>query len=196
MDCNYFKKESFNPLHLLIFSSNIEYYYMQIMKKTQLLLFTGLIAFSAGAQKISPSVLNSAGGSYTSGINIFEWSFGEMTLVNTFTTANLIVSQGVLQSNSATTSVKDPKQNNLAEVSIYPNPANDMIYIQSTAKDGYLLSYSLCDAVGKTIEGKDGTFTPGCDQNSISMKDLAAGIYFLHVCGKTHSGTYQIQKIN
>ncbi len=105
-------------------------------------------------KSIGPSVINSAGGTATISGNVYSWSVGEMVLVSTVSTPNLIITQGLLQPNSATTtSVITPKLQvtNL----VYPNPASDMVQLKTTSPKGGSLSYMLMDMNGKIIVKQD-----------------------------------------
>ena len=70
----------------------------------KLLTTTGLLLLGiwASAQTATPTVTNAGGGAYNnpnSYFRYFEWSIGELTLINTVTSADksLVVYQGVLQ---------------------------------------------------------------------------------------------------
>lgn len=57
-------------------------------------------------------------------------------------------------------------------ISIYPNPANDMLYLQT---DAQLISYALSDMQGRVVERGQ------INQNQISIADLESGIYLIHL---------------
>jgi gliding motility-associated-like protein len=64
------------------------------------LLFILFITFafkSSRAQTISPAVVNAAGNTYTDSGITYEWSVGEMTLVETMINANAGITNGLLQ---------------------------------------------------------------------------------------------------
>lgn len=64
------------------------------------LLLTGLLwlsTFFCSAQSLTPWAINSAGGASTASDNIYEWSIGEMALVNTMLTPQLSLTNGFLQ---------------------------------------------------------------------------------------------------
>lgn len=170
------------------------------MKKTKHLLWISMAALGATAQNISPSVLNSTGGSNSIGNNVYEWSFGEMTLVDTYTSPNLILTQGVLQNNSAVTIGIASLASSLLDLSVYPNPSQDFIHIKSSSKDESPLSYVLTDVSGKKIQGKEGCISSLNNEQTVSLQDLPSGVYFLQIAddkkGSNHSKTFQIQKIN
>lgn len=64
------------------------------------LLFGSLFLLTAvvsHAQTITPAVVNSTGGTKTQGTVIYEWSIGEMALVESMISSKLAVTNGVLQ---------------------------------------------------------------------------------------------------
>ena len=98
------------------------------MRHFQLLLaFNFLLVISYG-QSISSSVIASGGGSYEAGGINLSWTIGELA-VETFTTSNLILTQGFQQGYYEITSVNDPLVKSI-DLDIYPNPAIDFITIK------------------------------------------------------------------
>jgi hypothetical protein len=171
-------------------------------KKIYLLLI--IVAISGAqmeAQSTSPFTINSMGGSTTINNNIYDWSFAEMTMVNTFSTANLIVTQGVLQnqSDSIANSIKTPTAS-LQKILVYPNPAQDILYFESDYKTASKLNYILVDVAGKTIMSKDVNVSTGSNKQSIDLSTLPKGIYILEITGiqenKPFMQSYKVQKTN
>lgn len=98
------------------------------MRHFQLLLaFNFLLVISYG-QSISSSVIASGGGSYEAGGINLSWTIGELA-VETYTTSNLILTQGFQQGYYEITSVNDPLVKSI-DLDIYPNPAIDFITIK------------------------------------------------------------------
>ncbi|MPM24270.1 hypothetical protein SDC9_70751 [bioreactor metagenome] len=79
------------------------------------------------------------------------------------------------------TGIADNEQN--SSIGFYPNPANEIIYLNSAT--GADIQYSILSSTGQLIQSG---FTSG----SISVSDLASGIYFLQL--KTEEGI-QVGKI-
>ncbi|MEO6902656.1 MAG: T9SS type A sorting domain-containing protein [Bacteroidia bacterium] len=172
------------------------------MRKIFYLLFVVAIGGAQiQAQSTSPFTINSMGGSATINKNIYDWSFAEMTLVNTFSTANLIVTQGVLQNrgDSAANSVNNPTAA-LQKIFVYPNPAKDILYFESDYKTASKLNYMLIDVAGKTIINKDVFVTTGSNKQVIDLTALPKGIYVLRITAsqenKRFIQSYKVQKTN
>lgn len=162
-------------------------------------LFSLMTATLAHSQRISPSIINSTGGTASVGKYFVDWSLCEVTLTSTFSTPNLIVTQGVLQNNpdGNPTDIHNPvsfKKN----VKVFPNPSKDILYMQSEEKSESKFQYALLDINGKII------FTTGVSLSetiqAIDLSGLPSGIYILQIreSKKEQSLTqsYKVQKIN
>ncbi|XZF13670.1 T9SS type A sorting domain-containing protein [Chitinophagaceae bacterium MMS25-I14] len=152
------------------------------------------------AQSIGPSTLNSTGGSAVLGGNTYEWSVAEMTLVSTETGTGIIVTQGVLQPNLSSTGVHgiNPLASNLL---IFPNPAQNEVFLQPSFSAGDKLMYGLYDVTGKTIYRNEVVLTTGKDLQTIYLNTVAAGTYMLQVTlnrkdASVYNAGYKIQKLN
>jgi hypothetical protein len=77
---------------------------------------------------------------------------------------------------------------NQHEISIYPNPVKDLLYIQS---DVLILDMSVYDAIGNLVYSKSDMNT----NNSIQLNNLSSGVYFLYVSTIYKQGIYKVIKI-
>ena len=64
--------------------------------------------------------------------------------------------------------------NSVSGISIYPNPAKDIVTVISKIKNGHL---TICNLLGKTILSQMITDT----QNMVNVNGLASGIYFINI---------------
>lgn len=69
-------------------------------------------------------------------------------------------------------------------VSIYPNPASDVVMIKS---DG-IYDYSLVDLFGKVVYS--GTMLSG--SQSIDLRMLPSGSYFIHINNETRTEVHKL----
>ncbi len=171
------------------------------MKRLFFLSF--LLCFITGyirGQSISPSTLNGAGGSAVISGNVFEWSVAEMTLVNTATASNIVVTQGLLQPAPASTGIR--KGNILGKLfKVYPNPTSGVLYIQYNVSSKGKLKYTVQDIAGKYITGHEITVIPGQQQETINMAGLPNATYMLYINYQPDNGVaesilYKIDKLN
>ena len=171
------------------------------MKKVFILVPLALAApFIAGAQSIAPSTLNSAGNSAPIGSNVFDWSVGEMTMVSTFTTPGIIVTQGLLQPAHIATESVDNHSPFTKLLQVFPNPASSVVNIQYASPGQGTLSFRLLDLAGKVINNQTVNVTAGTTLQSVNVADLACATYILEVTadnGNTpkESTSYKIQKL-
>jgi hypothetical protein len=169
------------------------------MKKPLYLLFLFLTSFQVQAQNLSPTIINSTGGSGTINGIVYDYSFGEMTMIQTFSTPNLIVTQGLLQTKTDTSATGiNNHQLQALVITVFPNPAQQTVCFESDYQSPGKLQYELIDVAGKTIIGKELNSVTGKIKETINVSDLPAGVYLLKVT-MTHNKeiftqTLKIQK--
>lgn len=163
---------------------------------TALLLLAGA---NLKAQSVGPTTLNATGGTAVIGTSEFEWSIGEMTLVNTFTGTGIVVTQGILQPILSTEGVAEtrvaPK-----DLQVFPNPATDVVNVQYTSANSRALSCRLFDMTGKEISSKNIVSANGQAIGQVDVRSLAAGTYMLEVSilhdnAAPETVSYKIQKL-
>ncbi|RYD99678.1 MAG: T9SS type A sorting domain-containing protein [Sphingobacteriales bacterium] len=170
------------------------------MKALQIVLVTLLMTslnYICSAQSIGPATLNAAGGSTAVSGNTHEWSVGEMVLVNTVTTAGLVVTQGVLQPMLQVTGIHD-NEFALEGMSIYPNPASDQLNIKFNLPRNLQVSLKLSDISGRTQYFKKIKDHNGSALITLDFKAYAAGVYLLQVTTadktKIYTNTFKVVK--
>lgn len=171
------------------------------MKNKLHILFLLVISIGANAQRLSPTIINAAGGSATVNGITYEYSFGEMTMINTFSTPKLIVTQGVLQSKTDTVAIGIHESESSAPViAVFPNPTGQYISFESDYKTAGKLDYALVDAAGKLILNKRLIISAGKTKETIDVSNLPNGMYFLKITVsqgiETIVQTSKIQKAN
>jgi hypothetical protein len=129
-----------------------------------------LLNFNAFAQSITPSVINSTGGTATVGNLIVDWNVGE-SMISTQTNG-IIVTNGQLQPVDEIISVEE--LNTSWNISVYPNPTRDEFVI--TAPSSGIYEASLFDLAGKFISKQTLMST-----NRMDVRSLANGSYYLQV---------------
>ena len=122
------------------------------------------------AQSITPSVINSTGGTATVGNLVVDWNVGE-SMVSTQTNG-IIVTNGQLQPVDEIISVEE--LNTSWNISVYPNPMRDEFVI--TAPNAGVFEASLFDLTGKFISKQTLMST-----NRMDVRSLANGSYYLQV---------------
>ena len=150
-------------------------------------------------QSITPNILNASGGTATIATNVYDWSIGEMTMVSTFSSSSIIVTQGVLQPDT----LHPIKVNNLSNsnhFNVFPNPSNEFITIESNLTSEGNLYISLVDMTGKVIFNIVEAVKQNIISKRINVSEMPNGSYILKVRIETNSQiiestTFQIQKL-
>ncbi|MBL7765597.1 MAG: T9SS type A sorting domain-containing protein [Chitinophagaceae bacterium] len=178
------------------------------MKKNPTLIRTALFAaFSMMAgTAFSQSTLNVAGHSAKINGMTFDYSIGEMTVVSTAHSGNLIVTQGLLQPiGSGSGANADPgntTMNDLADqIKVYPNPTDNILFIETLETLNADFSYQLFDATGKVVLSRTEQQKAGANKFSLDLHALAQGSYYLMIRkpgkdGNAQTYSFKIQKMN
>lgn len=170
------------------------------MKKHAIILLAcgWLVHLEANAQSVGPSTLNAMGNHGNIGGNTYEWGVGTMPLVNTGGSSSIVVTQGVLQPFYPVGIGAVPIANGY--LSVYPNPAEDVVFVKPAFKHGGKLHLRLMDVTGKLILQQVAELPTGTEAQEIRLGQIAAGQYMLQVNYETE-GTpqyqvFKIQKLN
>ena len=150
------------------------------------------------AQSIGPSAIDAAGNSITTGGITYEYAIGQPGNNSTFTSASLVVTPGVLQPVINTTGIL-PDAGLSAQLQVYPDPLETMLFIQPAFKGGGTLQSGLYDASGKLVLRQDALLKTGGERQALDVTQLAAGNYLLQVkwlcAGATSTAAYKLQKL-
>jgi|JI10StandDraft_1071094.scaffolds.fasta_scaffold376966_2 hypothetical protein len=163
-----------------------------------------LASMHACAQSINPAIINSAGGTASIGGNTYEWSIGEMVLVNTATAGNITITQGLLQPSKPSSGVGlSESQFIFDHVTIYPNPTENLFYLSADFNDKGEIHTLLYDMNGKIIDDKKIPADGQPVKIAYNISALAAGNYMMVVsftptydAKKSIKAAYKIEKSN
>lgn len=85
----------------------------------------------------------------------FDYSIGEMTLISTQSNSKITVTQGILQPTIPVTKMPNQQGSSatLSEtnIKVYPNPTENMLFIESFENEDAELSFQLYDLSGRVI---------------------------------------------
>lgn len=172
------------------------------MKSFITLLACIIVSLSLHAQQ----TLNVAGNSVHINGMTFEYSIGEMALVSTERNANLIVTQGMLQPNNSGSVANDAPVNTILSdisenIKVYPNPTQNILFVESFETQIGNYSYQLLDGVGKMVLNKEGQIQVGLNKFTLDLQSYAAGTYYLMIrkpnpVGILENYSFKIQKMN
>ena len=139
------------------------------------------------AQKITPTVIASAG-AVMKGTNFsLEWTLGEV-ITESKTSPSLNVTQGFHQTGLGVTNVND--HNQLTGLDVFPNPVSSILNISN--KSHSELQFTLRSLDGKEIL-KDHL---NIGLNELNLQFLSSGHYILCIKNSSSQQNFSIEKIN
>jgi len=162
--------------------------------KRNILISTLIFLSLAVTGQVKQEVIASAGGYNKSADNTISisWTLGE-TIVPTFTSqdGSLILTHG-FQQKLIITAVEETLEE-MVKVTIYPNPASEIINIQfQSATDKEILLY-LLDSKGGVV--KTEKIEIATVEKTIDLQDLPAGIYFIRMIKGKLVNVYKVVKL-
>lgn len=157
---------------------------MEKVYKVLCLLLLVCTVRHASAQSAAPFVFNVAGGSYddASSYYRFEWSIGELTLIDMFAPldSSLLVTQGVLQ--PCTDKIGLSYLSTLfapGEFRLFPNPTAGKFELDFFVRETGTMELQLTDSYGKILERKKYEYSGCCGIEYFDLTRYPAGIYYV-----------------
>ena len=174
--------------------------------KHYLLLLCALISFMCSmSQSMQPCVINTSGGSYSSSNYSYEWSIGELVLVNEMKDADskYVLTNGFLQPFARNeNATKPPAIFRQHEFRVLNNPVKDNLRVQLLTSETGRMVLSVYDERGNVSRYREVNVSASGTTEDISMRGLANGTYLLKAsftADKTkekRSQTYKLLKIH
>ncbi len=166
------------------------------MQKIILILLT-VFLIQAKAQSVSPFVIASTGGYFSNGTFSVSSTFGEMTMVETFTDGTNFLTQGFQQPFSNTTGISEiiPES---GSYSIFPNPSDGNFMLTYHYASGGSASFRVYNTLGQEVSNIITKFDVGVNFQNFNLHSLASGIYFLEADYSFNDGKMlkNVSKIN
>ena len=155
------------------------------MRKVFLSALATFLAISFSySQSVAPSTMNVAGGSYDNPNSYyrFEWSFGEMLLIDAFAPpdSSVLVTQGILQ--PCTEQVRNSPQTVLFEsfdYKLFPNPTTGKFEINFLVKENGRMDLKLIDATGRVLEQRTYQYNGCCRIEKYDLSGYPNGLYYV-----------------
>jgi len=138
--------------------------------QTKLLILIFLLSASAMQAQ---QVMTTSGNYNSNTSGSLSWTLGEC-VIETYTSGNVVLTQGFQQSKLIVTALKEVSGNSLA-ISIYPNPTNDFVLIKGTPESVKNLRYMLFDLNGKLLAEQKVTNS----ETTLSFNNLQTGTYLV-----------------
>lgn len=173
------------------------------MKKYLFLIAAFALPFLVKAQMLTPTVIASTGGFASNANGSLSYTVGEMTMVQTFSSANNFLTQGFQQPEPFPTGILDLTKDEFGSFAVYPNPAVDHVWFGFQFPESGKISVVLYDLLGQRMaDVYTANYDNGKMTESFGVTNLAAGEYFLTATftsskdNQTHLITKKLQVIN
>lgn len=157
------------------------------MKKTIILIASGLVCVGIHAQSSSPDVLASAGGFATGAGFTNSFTIGQGSLPETFTAGAFMLTQGFQQPADIGTGLAPV--NDMGSQEIFPNPSNGQFFLEYTLTENADISIEAFDVLGQSVYSEKNSSYAGKQLYSIDLSTQSNGIYFIRCTIKTLSET-------
>jgi hypothetical protein len=152
----------------------------------------------AKAQSITPYALNNGGG-YSS---TMEWSMGESVSIANFLTSGYSLNTGVLQPmTSIVTAINEYGPAVFGtQITIGPNPTNNLLHIKARFNQAGSLSFQLIDAKSTIVFTQEAGTIFSSYEKDIFMENYPSGVFYMKVYfkpinGNAKTGIYKIIKL-
>ena len=176
------------------------------MKNFTLLIFLlAIVCAQTFSQSSQPNVINSSGGSNDIDSYSYEWSIGELVLVNEMVEKDgkYVLTNGFLQPYSLNGKPVTPATFKGHEIRMLHNPVKTGLGVQLTTNEAGKLRLKVYDERGYVKYSNDTDVPAGVTTKTISMIDCASGNYFLRAefisvnqSKKPKEGTYKFIKVH
>jgi hypothetical protein len=146
-----------------------------------------LVAFKVSSQSITPYALNN-GGVYSS---TMEWSIGESVSIANFLASGYSLNTGVLQPmTSIVTAINEYGPGVFgAQITIGPNPTNNLLHIKARFNELGNLSFQLIDAKSTIVFTQEAGAIFSSYDKDILMEDYPSGVFYMKIYFKPSNGT-------
>ena len=152
------------------------------MNKQIVLLFLGFLIWEYGpAQTFIPSAIIPQGSVSEVNDVSLEWTLGEV-FIHTVDHENGMITQGSQQPFLLIEELSLYDTESIFKeigILLYPNPVEQILHVQLSAKEEQQLVLTLTDAYGKEV--LETTGNTSFDQLSFDMTGLSAGMYYLRI---------------
>lgn len=179
------------------FVYSLKYIFMKNKNLIFISMFSLMSIFSIQAQTLTPTVISSAGGFYSSSNAMLSFTVAEMTMVQTFSVTNNILTQGFQQPEDFVVGIIEPVKNS-GEFTTYPNPTSGLFTLSFLGIANGSCDIKLYNLVGQIMLTKNISQNAGLNSVDFDISNMSQGIYLLELSTVDLKGIKQINyhKIN
>lgn len=133
---------------------------------------------------VVPAILNTAGGTYDNALSYhrYEWSFGEMVLIQAFAPpdSSVLVTQGVLQPCTDRIGVSPYTVFfEAGDYKLFPNPTSGKFEVNFFVHTPGQMSLQLINSIGQILERRSFRYDGCCRIELFDLTGRPAGVYFV-----------------
>lgn len=153
------------------------------MKKTAFFLSIWFIFLSMNifAQITTPSVISPSGGFFSNNQGMLSTTVGEMTMIQTFTNGNNILTQGFHQDwDFIPLSVYELNGNDF-NIEVYPNPSDGIFKVALNSDKSFEVELTVYDLLGVITYKVKFLQSSGLEEHTLNLQQLPNGIYILEL---------------
>ena len=150
------------------------------------------------AQLLTPTVASSSGGFFANSSGQLSYTLSEMTMVQMFSQANNMLTQGYQQAFDLSAYVPQPVKENF-NFGVFPNPSAGSIHLIINAKNNSIVNLRLVNALGKTVASDHFYHPAGVNSYAYNWNNLSTGMYMLELTltdPVTNMSSQSMKKIN
>jgi hypothetical protein len=169
------------------------------MKSKFLILIAvfGICGIIARSQTLSPTVISSSGGFFTSGSAMLSTTVAEMTMVQTFQAGSNFLTQGFQQPEDLSVGIVEIPVVS-GDILIYPNPNSGSFTLSFNNNDNLQSSIRIFNLAGQVVMEKQVSQLAGLNTVNFDISAYSQGMYILELASTNAKGEKNISyhKIN
>lgn len=171
----------------------------------KLFAFLGVLGIPllSPAQIAGPAIVNVCGGSAINGYYRFDWSVGEMCLIESFSKTNIILENGFLHPGTEKSNNNSNNFFGKGDIMIFPNPAYTNTEINITLQQAGIINMQLVDVIGRVVLSKQFNYNGVGQIEKLHVTGFKAGTYFIHLvltptdpASPQRKGVYKLTHLN
>jgi hypothetical protein len=168
-----------------------------MMKKITFLIMLAITGLLVQSQTLSPTVISSSGGFYTSSNAMLSSTVAEMTMVQTFTSSGNILTQGFQQPEDLSVGINEIPVAS-GDLLIYPNPTNGSFTLSFQNNNSSETSIMIYNLAGQLVLEKQVSQSAGLNTINFDISTYSQGMYILQLVTNNAKGEKNLSyhKIN
>ena len=144
------------------------------------MLCAAMLPIIATSQTLTPTVVASSGGYATASNGSLSYTVGEMTMVQTFSSANNFLTQGFQQPEDLGVGIPEIPVYS-GGLDIYPNPTNGAFSMQFTGDEDANKVIKMYNSLGQVVKQFTISQTVGVNKVDFDISAFAQGIYMVEL---------------